>query len=308
MFIEMATVAIITASSQSGKACLKKILEDSSSNVSVVRAVFRTHRRAEETFESLRTEMDQSPIKVQSVVGIDAEEPSSLLKAVEGATFALVVTPLDHSRGFSRDSQLSMNMIRACVQADVKHLVYVGSWTVKASEEVKGLAHRFIGSEKLLQTDEEIKTKGIGWTCLRSGYFNTNFLQSMAPSVKEQSHFILPEGFAVASCDVEDIGRVAACVFASDAISEHNGKFYDLSGPAVLTVDDFSRILSKKLGRPVSGISKPCEYFKDIPPPLYELIQYLSKKRIEVSPDVENIVGHCTSFEEWLDKHINRFQ
>jgi hypothetical protein len=59
--------------------------------------------------------------KIEIVVGTDAENPTSLAPLFAGVDAAMIVTPLDHARGMSRDAELSNNMINAAYDAGVKH-------------------------------------------------------------------------------------------------------------------------------------------------------------------------------------------
>ena len=49
-------------------------------------------------------------------------------------------------------------MINAARAAGVEHIVYIGSWTVHAPEQLKGLASRFVPSEKLLKDAGGLKS------------------------------------------------------------------------------------------------------------------------------------------------------
>lgn len=82
------------------------------------------------------------------MVGIDAAQPASLGTCLEDSDVAVVVTPLDTTRGFERDSELSVNMIKAAVDAGAKRVIYVGSWTVKNPKELRGIAQRFVATER----------------------------------------------------------------------------------------------------------------------------------------------------------------
>lgn len=92
----------------------------------------------------------------QTVTGFDALDVPSLGKVFAGATFAVVVTPLDPTRGhdmaaFKEDGEMCCSMIRAAVEAGVKHVIYVGSWTTTAADSLTYLASRFAPAEALLE-------------------------------------------------------------------------------------------------------------------------------------------------------------
>ena len=59
-------------------------------------------------------------------------------------------------------------MMNAAKAGGVKHIINIGSWTVHEPTALSMLADRFVEPEEYLQT------LGVGWTSLRSGYFNPN--------------------------------------------------------------------------------------------------------------------------------------
>lgn len=63
------------------------------------------------------------------VKGINALQPSTLGSTFENAQVAVIVTPMT-KEGFSKDKEATKNMIQAAAAAGVKHVIYIGSWTV----------------------------------------------------------------------------------------------------------------------------------------------------------------------------------
>lgn len=157
---------IITASSNTGAACIEELLTRYAGSV-VVRAVFRSEDKA----VALRAKQAENP-DLQVVVGVDASKPDSLAPAFEGAELAYIVTPLEHGRGFGEDADLNANMVNAAVAAGVRHIVFGGSWTVNALERVPDIAHRFAGTEALLRS---LAAEGkLTWTSIRGGWYSQN--------------------------------------------------------------------------------------------------------------------------------------
>ena len=98
--------AVITASSNTGSACIEELLTRYAGTV-VVRAAFRTEERA----APLRSAQGTNPL-LEIIVGVDAAEPVTLAPLFSGCSIAYIVTPLDHSAGFGKDSDLNANMVR----------------------------------------------------------------------------------------------------------------------------------------------------------------------------------------------------
>jgi uncharacterized protein YbjT (DUF2867 family) len=104
-----------------------------------------------------------------TMVGVDAAKPSTLTQAFEGADYAVIVTPHDAAGGMEvsffrlllfclltkntrrqNDALFTCNMIAAAEQTGVKHVVFVGSWTVGAVEAIPEIAKRFVQPEGFL--------------------------------------------------------------------------------------------------------------------------------------------------------------
>lgn len=159
--IDKPLVAVITASSNSGSACVDELMSRYLDEVRV-RAIFRTEEKA--------TLFREKYANLEIVAGVDANELDTLNKAFEGVNSALIVTPHDPSKGLSEeaasnDALLTANMINAAVNNGVKYIVLVASFTTHEPEKMKIIASRFKPSEDLLVKLEE--EKGIKWTVLR---------------------------------------------------------------------------------------------------------------------------------------------
>lgn len=150
-------MSVLTASSTSGQWCLRELLSRGC-EPSSLRGCFRTQAKAQATLESLGV------AGMDTVVGADALQPETLQVSLSasssreavndaihqppftlaaklnktparqpcfaGADTAVVVHPLDHSRGMD-DSGLAISMLEAAFASPtVKRVVYVGSWTV----------------------------------------------------------------------------------------------------------------------------------------------------------------------------------
>ncbi|CAM9728620.1 unnamed protein product [Discosporangium mesarthrocarpum] len=296
--------AVVTASSNSGSACIDELLFKYPGSARI-RAVFRTQAKAS-TFLEARGLTDGSELDVVS--GVDAKDKPSLKRAFEGASTALIVTPMDHAAGMQDDAMLTANMIEVAKACGVRHVVYVGSWTVHVPEQIKVISSRFVPTEKLLADDAD----GLQWTSLRSGFFYNNLVQMMGSSIKAADAIVLPEGICLPAVDPADIGRAAAAVISVGG-QGHHGKHYEISGPARLTLPGFAQAFTKGLGRPIACAPKSVEGFCEaLPPFLAELIRYLvdaGEDAVPLSRDVEMLTGTpAVSFESWLKANIESFR
>ena len=174
-------VSIITGNSNSGSSCIKELFDRYADKVKV-RGCFRSKEKAEP--------FQKSYPKMETIIGVDAAQPDTLKVAFEGAQSALIVTPHDQTKGFSDDAQLTANMINKAVEAGVKYIVLVASFTVNYYEKMPIIASRFLPSEQLLEKLN--KEKGIKYTVLRGGCFMENVLPTFKKSISERSAIDMP--------------------------------------------------------------------------------------------------------------------
>jgi hypothetical protein len=109
-------VSVITASSNSGSACVDELV-NRYSDTTDVRAVFRSEEKA----FSFREKYPN----IEMVTGVDAYKLETLNKAFEGVSATLIVTPHDPVKGiseewFADDALLTANMINSAVVNGVK--------------------------------------------------------------------------------------------------------------------------------------------------------------------------------------------
>ena len=120
-----------------------------------VRAAFRSESKATAMQAQYRSEGDA----FEACVGIDADSVAAVVKAFQGATCAVIVTPHDPSGSMEDDHRLSANMVHAAVEAGVQHIIYVGSWTVNVPAQLPILSSRFLPTEQLLA---QLASQGAG--------------------------------------------------------------------------------------------------------------------------------------------------
>ncbi|CAF1117376.1 unnamed protein product [Brachionus calyciflorus] len=288
-------VSIFTANSNSGKSCLKELVEKYSDRVNI-RAVFRTEEKAKwyrETYQN-----------VEIVTDCDADRPESLNIAFKGVNYALIVTPHDHTRGFSDDAKLTKNMIDSAVESNVEYIVLVASFTVNHPERMSILSSRFAPSERLLENYS--REKGLKWTVLRGGVFMENNLWNIKKSLETSVY----KGFdvCVPYIDTKDIGRCAAVCLASDNknIQQHNGKYYEMNGPERLDGYQIAEIISKVFNKKITY--EPIQMDKNsFPEALYQCFSFMMEQKdcVPFGNDVKDLTGLWSSYENFMRDHYN---
>ena len=320
-FCAMASrVAVFTASSTTGKACVSALL--ARPDAPEVRAVFRSADAAwrtaiDDTTGAFRSEL------LEVSTGFDGyDDGDALAAAFTGCDAAVIVAPHDLSRGFADDAMLAENMMVAAAAAGVEHIVSIGSWTVNAPGEddrgVSMLANRFVSPELKLTELKSSSASSLAWTSLRSGSFmGPNLLNLFGASLRKSDTLYFPQALAFPPVDPRDVGRVAAAV-AAEGPSMHGGKAYEVSGPEMLTTDEMVAIFADVLGRdihlPRTDPTLDAEAFvalASLPPPLAQLMGYMEREgagAIPLSQDVRAVTGvDAVSLREWVEEHAEAF-
>ncbi|EDQ91916.1 uncharacterized protein MONBRDRAFT_23192 [Monosiga brevicollis MX1] len=293
-------VTIVTGNSNSGAQAVHSLMGKYRGQCRV-RACFRSAAKAEPFVSAY----GQATDLFESVVGIDAADPKSLVPAFEGARFAVIVTPHDHARGMAQDAELSNNMIDAAVAAGVEHIIYVGSWTV-IDKSMGAIPARFLATEEHLR---ELGEAGrVRWTSLRSGFFNQNLILMLKPQIQASGQVFFPN-IKGAPVDPGDMGRVAAAIATSADAQVHHGQYYQISGPVVMTTAEMTTKLAAAMGTTASFTPVPASSMEQIPPPVRDLLVWMETHDIPFSDVTARLTGgEHTTLDAWLEANADLLQ
>lgn len=285
-------LAVLTASSNSGSACIEMLLSTEAGPE--IQALFRSEEKANALQKQYPNDW-----RLKTRTGIDANDKPTMTSAMEGCNMEFVITPHDARAGIQDDAKLTINMIDAAVQAGVRHVILVTSWTLIAKDQLSLLAGRFQPAEDFLQDCG--RSHNLSWTILRGGFFNNKFA-AFEKSVKERD----------ASVDPWDIGRVAASIALQDGYG-HHGRVYDISAPVAHGLKDVTGFLSMVLKREIRFFDQGVqECVKDLPPFLKELYVYLHgafEKAIPTSDDIVKVTGRVhVDLNTWIQRNKGLFE
>jgi len=112
------------------------------------------------------------------------------------------------------------------------------------------------GAEK---AEQALKDSGLGYTILRSAWFNQNFSEGhLQPSVMSGT-IAMPSGQRLEPfIDVDDIAEVAAAALTDD---RHDNQLYVLTGPDLLTFGDAAAAISAAAGLDVAYLPVSLQEF-----------------------------------------------
>jgi len=283
-------VAIVTGNSNSGMNVIRNLLAYFKDKV-VVRAVVRSENKA----QALKEFGDN----IELVTGVDAKNKDSLYKAFQGAQKAFLVPPNTLDR-----TEIICSMVDAAKENGVSHIVLLSVFgvTTKAT-----LFHK-----QFRELEEYIEANGLKYTFLRAVMFTDNLL-GYTDSIKSKGEFYGYAGDAkYPSVTLDDFGRTAAFVLASEG-DEYQNKAFDMTGPESLTNSEMAEQLTKALGRKVRYVdlsgeasssrseTSPSAFRKGF----LELLAWYKGIDAKPSSDIKKITGVQTSVYDWAKEHLS---
>lgn len=172
----------------------------------------------------------------------DFTKPESLAAAYAGGTRMLLI-----SVGGSGDvtaTTLLTRAIDAAKAAGVKHIAYT-SYVGITRGDVAGRAadHQ--------ATEEALRASGLDWTMLRNSIYMHGLIGQAARMVADGRATIPPNESPIGYISREDCARAAAAVLATPG---HEGKAYDITGPALLGVRETAAVASAVTGKKIEVV------------------------------------------------------
>ena len=247
-----------------------------------------------------RTRPQNVPAGVESVK-LDYERPETIRPALQGVdTLFLLSNTVDPER----------KVVDEAKRAGVKRIVKLS--VIGAAEEGFTFARWHRAVEKY------IEASGLGWTFLRPNGFMQNVVTYMGETIRSQSAIYSPAGNAAAShIDARDVGAVGARVLTDKG---HEGKAYELTGPAALTYGQIAEILSRVLGRTIGYVPISPEQYRQAAVAagtpegyanaLVDLNRYyLEGKASVVTPSVRQLTGRdAIPFEQFARDYADKLR
>ena len=147
------------------------------------------------------------------------------------------------------------NVIKAAVQAGVKHLVYT-SFQRKTEDGSSAVA--FV-AEAHLATEQLLKESGLTYTILKNALYLDILPLFMGPQVLETGTIYLPAGNGRGSyASRADMGAAGAAALTGTG---HENKTYEIAANTTYSFEDIARILSDLSGKPIRYVSPTAEEF-----------------------------------------------
>lgn len=168
----------------------------------------------------------------------DFNQPESLPAAFKGGTRILIISI---SGGTGPRAEAHGRAINAAKAAGVKHIAYT-SWIGLSRGDASG-----IGADHQ-QTEDLIKASGVAWTMLRNSLYADSLLEQAAQMAKTGTATAAPNATGVGYVTRQDCAAAAAAVLTTPG---HEGKAYDITGPALVGTRELAAIVTRVTGRAV---------------------------------------------------------
>ncbi|HZE38240.1 MAG TPA: NAD(P)H-binding protein [Stackebrandtia sp.] len=234
----------------------------------------------------------------------DLAEPASLRPVLDGARALFL-----HNGGASAAAMRTAEILSAAAEAGVERVVLLSSLGVKTRPET--VSHGQIGRS----IEEAVVDSGIDWTILRPVGFATNTL-AWAASIREGRGVAAPFGdVATPIVDPDDIAAVAAAVLAE---SGHSQRFYELTGPELVSPRQQAAAIAAALGEPIAFVEQTRQEAREvmlnfmpeaITDSALEAMGRPTAAELAVSPDVPNVLKRpAGTFADWAGRNAAAFR
>jgi NAD(P)H dehydrogenase (quinone) len=170
----------------------------------------------------------------------DFDEPAGLPAAFAGGTRVLIISTSDGDR-----VQQHSNAIDAAKKAGVKHIAYT-SFVNAVPNNPATLAndHR--------RTEEVLKKSGVTYTILRNQLYSDGLVGQGARAIASGQIVTNYGAGKWAPVARKDCGAAAAAVLTT---AGHENKTYDITGPDLISQEDYARLLTELSGKPVKVVN-----------------------------------------------------
>ncbi|MEV4680118.1 NAD(P)H-binding protein [Streptomyces kurssanovii] len=247
----------------------------------------------------------------------DADVPEGVRHRAADLTDAESLRPVFDGADalFLQDGGASAHLLNPYEILDVAKAGGVGRVVLLSSQGVATRPQSASHGETARTIEEAVRESGMTWTILRPGGFNSN-AYAWAETVRAHRSVAAPFGdVGLPTVDPDDIAEVAAVALREDG---HDGRIYELTGPAPSTPRERAAAIGDALGEPVRFIEQTREEAREqmlrfMPEPVVEttlaILGEPTGAEQRVSPDVERVLGRAPgTFADWSRRYVAAFR
>lgn len=214
------TIAITGSTGQLGRLVVQKVKATAPDRILI--ALARSREKAEDL-----------GIRVREA---DYERPDTLLAALKGVETLLLISGSELGK---RTGQ-HRNVIEAAKQNRVSGIVYTS--ILHADRSPLNIAEEHRATETMLVSS------GIPHTILRNGWYNENYINSIATAVMHGALIGSAGEGRISAASRADYAEAAARVLTDD---RHTGATYELAGDESFTMSELAAEISRQSGRQI---------------------------------------------------------
>lgn len=172
----------------------------------------------------------------------DYDKPETLAEAVQGAEKMLLISG---TRVGARVVQHKA-AIDAAAAAGVKHILYTSFIGIDDPSNPAEVRHDHI------ETENAMRASGMAWTALRDAHYADAMILMAGPQVMASGKWFSNSGDGREAMVWRD--DCVACAVAVLTGTGHEGKIYNITGPALETFDEVAAILTEVTGVPIEHV------------------------------------------------------
>ncbi|MCZ8353639.1 MAG: SDR family oxidoreductase [Cyclobacteriaceae bacterium] len=278
----------------------KKILVTGATGT-IGKALIKALTEQKANFVAATRDVNKLPQKVNAIA-FDFEDASSFAKATADVDRVFLLAPPLNTKA----DDLLIPFIEHLEQEKIKRVVYVSALEIDALPSMPFHANTI----KLMQS------KGFELTVLQPSFFAQNFKNYEFENITKHNiiYAVAGEG-KVGFVDAEDIGRVAATALTTHG---HSGKFYEITGPELLSYFDAANVISEVIGKTIVYPNPTAEQFTQtlaqagapafIADYMIDVYSLIANNRVnKVTSVVENVTGRKpTSLKEVIKRDFSK--
>ena len=226
----------------------------------------------------------------------DLAQPETLRPLLDGAAGLFLICAGEHPD----------TIAEYAVSAGVSHVVLLSSQGARTRPHAYPHPRSF---------EDAVTASPLPWTILRPGGFATNTLR-WAPTIRAQRTVTAPFGdVALPVIDPADIASVAAAVLTQPG---HDGRVYDLTGPAPVSPRQQVRAISAVIDTPVRFVEQSrdeaaAQMRQFMPEPIVEATLDILGQPLPEEQNASSVVPDllsrpARSFTDWATSHADAFR
>jgi NAD(P)H dehydrogenase (quinone) len=170
----------------------------------------------------------------------DFDEPAALADAFAGVDRALLISAAEFGHRVAQHRAA----IDAAKAAGVRHVIYTSVPRPGPGNPVGvGPDHH--------ATEEALRASGLAWTFLRNNLYAEHQVATVADAIDAGRLVTSAGDGCTAYVSRDDCAAAAAAVLAADG---HEGRAYDITGPAAIGADELATLAAELGGRPVEVV------------------------------------------------------